>query len=175
MRTYITLILCILLVSCTRFSNKEEAVHKEDMIYVFRITYGEYVYDTVSAITLEHGEVYYYPNDSLLMDYKIISDKTRIKIDDSKLADLLKSLMNKDLETLSKIEDCKCSGITKNEYVIRIKSNAEVKEFVFPELLRCDEQSPLAFLGWLRSVFTKFRQTDISDSTPKRELGNTSD
>ena len=33
MRTYITLILCILLVSCTRFSNKEEAVHKEDMIY----------------------------------------------------------------------------------------------------------------------------------------------
>ena len=163
MRTYITLILCILLVSCTHFSNKEEAVHKEDMIYVFRITYGEYVYDTVSAITLEHGEVYYYPNDSLLMDYKIISDKTRIKIDDSKLADLLKSLMNKDLE------------ITKNEYVIRIKSNAEVKEFVFPELLRCDEQSPLAFLGWLRSVFTKFRQTDISDSTPKRELGNTSD
>lgn len=158
MRTYTTLVLCILLASCTHISNKKEVVHKEDMIYVFRVTYGEYIYDTVSAITLEHGEVYYYPNDSLLMDYKKISDKPRLKIDDSKLVNFFNSLMNKDLESLSKIKDYKCSGITKNEYVIRIKSKAEIKEFVFPELLRCDDQSSLTFLEDLRFIFIKFQQ-----------------
>ena len=58
----------LLLTSCYhQYVRRNWVIDANANIYVYRITYGELCYNSITAISLEHDRVYYYANDSLLL------------------------------------------------------------------------------------------------------------
>lgn len=125
---------------------------KERQVFVYQITYKGPSYENVRGIALYEGQLYYQPNDSLLMTYKGLSKDAKLYNN----VDALKLLESLSVDSLSKIKEyrsCECSVITKNEYVIKIIEKGIVKNFVFTEVLSCKPTSPCLFIEKLHSLF----------------------
>ena len=142
----------LLLYSCG-ITSAQNMHRKERQVFVYQITYNDSSYETVRGFALYEGQLYYQPNDSLLMTYKGLSKEAKI-YNNMHALKLLESL---NVDSLSKIKDDKqgCLGITKNEYVIRIIEKNIVKYLVFTQVLKCKPTSPVYFIEKLNSIFDK--------------------
>lgn len=145
----------LLLYSCgITFAQKMDK--KERQVFVYQITYKGPSYEKVRGIALYGGQLYYQPNDSLLMTYNGLSKDAKLYNN----IDALKLLESLNLDNLSKIKDyksCECSVITKNEYIIKIIEKGIVKKIVFTEVLSCKSTSPCLFIENLHSIFDETR------------------
>lgn len=125
-------------------------------IFIYQVKYGEVQYESVKSLALVDKKVFFQHKDSLLMNYEVLSDHA-IEINDNKLLSLLYTI---DINALSAIKDynqCQCGSITKNEYVIRIiMNNGQKREYVFPEVLSCKEDSPCSVFEKLSQYFKKY-------------------
>lgn len=128
---------------------------KERQVFVYQITYKGPSYENVRGVALYEGQLYYQPNDSLLMTYNGLSKDAKLYNN----IDALKLLESLNLDSLSKIEEyksCECSIITKNEYIIKIIEMDTVKNFVFTEVLSCKPNSPCLFLEKFHQIFEEY-------------------
>lgn len=141
----------LLLCGCG-FVSAQEMDKKERQVFVYQVTYKDLSYENVKGIALYEGQLYYQPNDSLLMTYKGLSKDAKLYNN----IDALKLFESLDLDSLSKLKDyksCECSVITRNEYIIKIIEKCIVKEFVFTEVLCCKPTSSCLFIENLHSIF----------------------
>ena len=146
----------LLLTSCYhQYVRRNWVIDANTSIYVYRITYGELSYSSITALSLQHDSVYYYANDSLLMTVDNLTHKTRRRVNDKSIQDLLHYLTVKNLSGLENPDGRCCGCVTKNEYVIRILKQGKNEYHIFPELLKCDQQSGLKFIEDLRMTFEK--------------------
>ena len=146
----------LLLTSCYhQYVRRNSVIGANTSIYVYRITYGELSYSSITALSLQHDSVYYYANDSSLMAVDDLTYKKRRKVNDKSIQDLLHYLTVKNLSGLENPDGRCCGCVTKNEYVIRILKQGKNEYHIFPELLKCDQQSGLKFIEDLRMTFEK--------------------
>lgn len=138
------------MLSCSH--KNSSATEKDINVYVYRITYKENFYNTVTLIALENNKLYYCPNDTLIMTYKETSNQRR-EITDERLSLLIHSLIYKNLDELSKIKYNDCKGLTKNEYIIKVVRNKKAETYIFPEILMCSDKSTLKFIDELYQYF----------------------
>jgi len=151
----------VFLTSCyQQYVRKDWVIDANADIYVYRITYGELCYNSITAISLEHDRVYYYANDSLLLSVDDLTHKKRRKVNDQAIANLLHYLTVKNLSRLEKPDWSRCGCVTKNEYVIRILKQEKNEYHFFPELLKCDQRLGLKFVEDLRMIFERMLDLD---------------
>lgn len=151
----------LLLTSCYhQYVRRNWVIDANANIYVYRITYGELCYNSITAISLEHDRVYYYANDSLLLAVDDLTHKKRKKVNDQAIVNLLHYLTVINLSRLEKPDWSRCGCVTKNEYVIRILKQGKNEYHFFPELLKCDQRLGLKFVEDLRMIFERMLEYD---------------
>ena len=140
----------LLLTSCYhQYVRRNWVIDANANIYVYRITYGELSYSSITALSLQHDSVYYYANDSLLLAVDDLTHKKRRKVNDQAIVNLLHYLT---VINLSRLE--------KPEYVIRILKQGKNEYHFFPELLKCDQRLGLKFVEDLRMIFERMLEYD---------------
>ena len=152
MKLFINLFLINLLLYSCGITSAQKMNKKERQVFVYHITYKGPSYETVRGIALYEGQLYYQPNDSLLMTYKGLSKEAKLFNNIGALK-LLESLNVDSLSEIKDYKNCECSIITKNEYIIKIIEKVIVKLFAFTEVLSCKPTSPCLFIETLHSIF----------------------
>ncbi len=101
MKLFINLFLINLLLYSCGITSAQKMNKKERQVFVYHITYKGPSYETVRGIALYEGQLYYQPNDSLLMTYKGLSKEAKLFNNIGALK-LLESL---NVDSLSEIKD----------------------------------------------------------------------
>lgn len=162
--SFTILIMSLLFSSCYhQHTRKDWVIDSKTNVYVYRITNGEPHYGIVTAISLEHENLYFYTHDSLLMNYNDLKQKNRKEIYDNEIKDLLHYLTIKNMAKVENSGSNHCDCITKNNYVIRILKQGKEKYHIFPEVLKCDQESGLKFIEELRNAFERMSANDSNN------------
>ena len=132
--------------------NPYSDVDIKKQIFIYKIEYNEYKYESVRGLALVEGNLYVQPKDSMLMTYSGLSKKAK-KIDDLAIYQLMSEINIESMKNLQNISNCDCSAITKNEFVIRIVDGANIDNFVFSEEFKCKPLSDCLLLEKLHDAF----------------------
>lgn len=109
----------LLISSCYhQYAKKNWDIDSKTIVYVYKIVYIENGY-TISALTLENDNVYYYTSDSLLISYEELKWKDRKKVNDNDIKRLLYYISIKSLGQLENPDGRRCDCVTKNVTIQR--------------------------------------------------------
>jgi len=164
--SFAVIVMGLLISSCYhQYAKKNWDIDSKTIVYVYKIVYIENGY-TISALTLENDNVYYYTSDSLLISYEELKWKDRKKVNDNDIKRLLYYISIKSLGQLENPDGRRCDCVTKNEYVIKIVKRRRTKFYMFPELLGCDQETELGFIENLRNAFDRVSANNRSQRVP---------
>lgn len=152
MNSLIGLIYLNFLLSSCSITSVQKVRKKNRQIFVYQVIYKGAKYESVRGITLYDDNLYIQPRDSLLMTYKGLSKRAK-HYENPEAMKLLNGFNADSLKVIKDYNNCDCTVITKNEYIIRIVEGHEVKNFVFTEVLKCNPSSPCIFLEKLHFIF----------------------
>lgn len=146
----------ILLTSCISNSYSNANYSNED-VFVYRIenTNSER-YKSVKGIVLIDNKIYFEPNDSMLLTLSGLSNRC-IKINDLDLKETINQIIN-DVKRFNP-RDCQCGSLTKNEYIIRVRTNTNTEEFFLNENLNCVKTDKCSLPENLKMLFKKYSNT----------------
>jgi putative uncharacterized protein (fragment) len=94
------------------------------------------------------------------MNYNDLKQKNRKEIYDNEIKNLLYYLTIKKLAKVENSDGSHCDCTTKNNYVIRILKQGKEEYHIFPEVLKCDQESGLKFIEELRNAFERISAND---------------
>jgi putative uncharacterized protein (fragment) len=94
------------------------------------------------------------------MNYNDLKQKNRKEIYDNEIKNLLYYLTIKKLAKVENSDGNHCDCTTKNNYVIRILKQGKEEYHIFPEVLKCDQESGLKFIEELRNAFERIPAND---------------
>ena len=129
---------------CCRNRNNED-------IYVYQIVHGETGYVKVSGFARINGLAYYLHSDYNLLTYKTLP-KFAVKINNAELFEIFNRI---NAEKINSISKCKCKGISKNDYIIRLQEKGKIKDYDFAESIGCELSYPCKLIEDIRYAFEK--------------------
>ncbi len=139
------------------YGNNQKSAANGSQLFIYKITFGEFTYNNVCGIALVNGELYYEPNDSMLLTYKGLSSNAK----PYKSVESCKFVESLNTDTLRQIfqnkNNCNCRKMSKSEFVIRVYEDGKLEQFYFPEILNCDLNDPCLFIEKISTIFNSIQ------------------
>lgn len=152
-----------MIISCNSDVQTLKDTSDQNDLIIYKMTFDESLgLRGVQGIVFNSRGCFYFPTDSLLLLDSNFSTSKREIVNDEEVIGLHKILTEPTLEKITNSDYSENCGLTKNEFLIKVKSGKSFKEYSFNEVLQgnrgCNSEELLSISNAFKNLKNAFNQ-----------------